>query len=74
MAAQSTTGGSAGFALVEALASLVIVGMIGLLLVAGATTGRRTWERIDSRQARGDLSPVIARPLHRRGRRPAQRP
>ncbi|MBV9512396.1 MAG: type II secretion system protein [Caulobacteraceae bacterium] len=40
-----------GFALVEALASLVIIALIGLMLVAGATTGRRVWERNDTREA-----------------------
>ena len=42
---------SDGFALIEALASLVIVGMIGLMLFAGIGTGARVWERIDTRQA-----------------------
>jgi general secretion pathway protein J len=46
--------GSRGFALVEALASLVVVGMIGLMLMAGVTTGRRVWERIDTREAVGE--------------------
>ena len=45
---------SPGFALVEALASLVVVGMIGLMLMAGVTTGRRVWERIDTREAVGE--------------------
>ncbi len=48
------TSSSRGFALVEALASLVVVGMIGLMLMAGVTTGRRVWERIDTREARGE--------------------
>ena len=43
-----------GFALIEALASLIIVGMIGLMLIAGVTTGRRVWERIDTREAGGE--------------------
>jgi len=43
-----------GIALVEALAALVVVGMIGLMLMAGAGTGRRVWERIDAREARGE--------------------
>ena len=43
-----------GFALVEALASLVIVAMIAFMLIAGLTTGRRVWDRIDTREARGD--------------------
>ncbi len=43
-----------GFALVEALASLVVVSMIGLMLMAGVTTGRRVWEHMDSREAVGE--------------------
>jgi general secretion pathway protein J len=42
---------SGGFALIEALASLVIVGMIGLMLFSGIGTGARVWERIDTREA-----------------------
>jgi general secretion pathway protein J len=45
----------AGFSLVEALASLVVVGMIGLMLVEGVTTGRRIWERMDTREAHGEV-------------------
>ncbi len=45
---------SAGFALVEALASLVIVGMISMMLIEGVGTGRRVWERIDAREASGE--------------------
>lgn len=45
----------AGFSLVEALASLVVVGMIGLMLVQGVTTGRRVWERLDTREAHGEV-------------------
>jgi general secretion pathway protein J len=44
----------AGFSLIEALASLVVVGMIGAMLVEGVGTGKRVWERIDSRQAHGE--------------------
>ena len=44
----------AGFALIEALASLVIVGMIALMLIQGVGTGRRVWERLDSRAAAGE--------------------
>jgi type II secretory pathway pseudopilin PulG len=43
-----------GFSLIEALASLVVVGMIGTMLVEGTTTGRRVWERIDTREVRGE--------------------
>jgi general secretion pathway protein J len=38
---------SGGFALIEALASLVIVGMISLLVFQGVGMGRRVWEGID---------------------------
>jgi Tfp pilus assembly protein PilX len=42
---------SDGFALVEALASLVIVGLIGLMLFEGIGTAARVWERMDARQS-----------------------
>jgi general secretion pathway protein J len=45
----------AGFALVETLASLVVVGMIGLMIVEGVGAGRRVWERIDVREASGEV-------------------
>jgi type II secretory pathway pseudopilin PulG len=45
---------SEGFALVEALASLVILGMIGLMIVEGVGAGRRVWERLDLREAGGE--------------------
>jgi general secretion pathway protein J len=48
------TAPDAGVALVEALASLVIVGMIALMLAAGAATGRRVWEGLDTREAAGE--------------------
>jgi general secretion pathway protein J len=44
-----------GFSLIEALASLVVVGMIALMLVEGVTTGRRVWERMDVREARWEV-------------------
>jgi general secretion pathway protein J len=44
----------AGFSLIEALASLIVVAMIGLMLVEGVSTGRRVWERIDTREAHGE--------------------
>ena len=47
--------GDGGFSLVEALASLVIVSMIGLMLAAGMTTGRRVWEGQDKREAAGEI-------------------
>jgi general secretion pathway protein J len=43
-----------GFALVEALASLVIVSMIVLMLFEGVATGRRVWERMGARDAAGE--------------------
>jgi general secretion pathway protein J len=39
---------SSGFALVQLLASLVILGMISLLIFQGLSTGRRVWQGIDS--------------------------
>jgi general secretion pathway protein J len=45
------TSPSAGFALVEALASLVILAMISALVLAGVSTGRRVWETMDSTAA-----------------------
>ena len=45
---------SAGFALVELLASLVIFGMIALMLVQGVSTGRRVWEGVDTAAAAGE--------------------
>jgi len=43
-----------GFALVEVLASLVIMAMIALMLFEGVGTGRRVWERIDTREVGGE--------------------
>jgi len=42
---------SAGFALVQLLASLVILGMLSLLVVQGLAVGRRVWERVDAHAA-----------------------
>jgi general secretion pathway protein J len=39
---------AAGYAIAEMLASLVILGMIGTLMISGITTGRRVWERMDA--------------------------
>jgi len=44
-----------GIALVETLASLVVVSMIALMIVEGVGTGRRVWERIDARQANAEV-------------------
>ncbi|MGI8841976.1 MAG: PulJ/GspJ family protein [Caulobacteraceae bacterium] len=43
--------GSGGFALIEALASLVIVGLLAVMLIQGVSTGRRVWQRLDTRAA-----------------------
>lgn len=45
---------SGGFALVEALASLVVIAMISLMLFEGIGTGARVWEGIDARQSGRD--------------------
>jgi general secretion pathway protein J len=42
---------SAGYAIAEVLASLVIVAMIAVLMISGITTGRRVWERMDANDA-----------------------
>lgn len=47
-------GGDAGFSLVESLASLLVVAMIGLMLIEGVGTGRRVWEHQDTREAAGE--------------------
>ena len=44
-----------GIALVETLASLVVVSMIALMIVEGVGTGRRVWERIDAREASAEV-------------------
>jgi general secretion pathway protein J len=54
--AQAIVGGTApgrsgGFALAEALTSLVIVGLLGVMLIQGVTTGRQVWQRLDTRSA-----------------------
>lgn len=51
MAGRSRAERTAGFALIEALASLVIVGMLGVMLVQGVATGRQVWARLDTRAA-----------------------
>lgn len=43
-----------GFALVEALASLIVLGMIGLMIVQGVGMGQRVWERLDLHEAGGE--------------------
>jgi general secretion pathway protein J len=39
---------TAGYAIAEMLASLVILGMIGTMMISGITTGQRVWERMDA--------------------------
>jgi general secretion pathway protein J len=51
MAGGTATRGTGGFALVEALTSLVIVGLLGVMLIQGVTTGRQVWQRLDTRSA-----------------------
>lgn len=51
MGGRSAAVGTAGFALIEALASLVLVGMLGVMLIQGVATGQRVWERLDTRSA-----------------------
>src|ERR1700677_402109 len=46
--------GEAGYAIVEVLASLVIVGMISIMMISGVTTGERVWERMDANDAAGE--------------------
>jgi general secretion pathway protein J len=45
---------SGGFALVQLLASLVILGMLSMLLLQGLSTGRRVWEGLDATAAAAD--------------------
>lgn len=43
-----------GYTLVEMLASLIIVGLAGAMMLSGITTGRRVWERADTANAIGE--------------------
>lgn len=43
-----------GFTLIEALASLAILGMVSAMLVAGVGGGRRVWERLEQTAATGE--------------------
>ena len=51
MAGGASRAETGGFALIEALASLVIVGLLSVMLIQGVVTGRRVWERLDTRGA-----------------------
>jgi general secretion pathway protein J len=46
--------GGDGFALVEALVSLVIVALISMLMIEGVSAGRRVWSQLDTASARGE--------------------
>ena len=46
---------SAGYALVEMLATLVIVGLTSAMMVEGLGASRRVWEHVDSSNSMGDL-------------------
>ncbi len=52
MTSRPWASASGGFALIEALASLVIVGMISVLVLQGVGMGRRVWEGIDNMATR----------------------
>jgi len=43
-----------GYALIELIASLVILAMMSVLMVSGVVTGRHVWERLDANNAMGD--------------------
>lgn len=45
---------SAGYALIELVASLVILALISSLMVSGVVAGRRVWERLDANNSMGD--------------------
>lgn len=47
-------GRERGFALIEVIASLVILMMISVLLISGVHTGQRVWERLDRRTVAGE--------------------
>jgi general secretion pathway protein J len=48
------TSRSAGYALVEMLATLLIVGMTSALMVSGLGASRRVWDKVDSANSMGD--------------------
>lgn len=45
---------SSGFALIEVIASLVILVMVSMLIITGVRTGQRVWERLDARTVAGE--------------------
>ena len=48
------TRGSPGYALVEMLATLIIVGMTSAMMVEGLGTARRVWDHVDAANTMGD--------------------
>lgn len=44
----------AGFTLAELLVSLAILGMTSVMLLSGVSTGRRVWDRVETRGAQKD--------------------
>ncbi|MEO8926863.1 MAG: hypothetical protein ABI306_06835 [Caulobacteraceae bacterium] len=66
MVERSVAARTAGFALIEALASLVVVGMLSLMLIQGVSTGQRVWARLDTRA--GALEAVEGAQTALRGR------
>ena len=55
-----------GFALIELIASLVILSMISVLMISGVVTGRRVWERLDANNAMGESIAGAQTVLHQR--------
>ncbi|HEY4115334.1 MAG TPA: type II secretion system protein [Rhizomicrobium sp.] len=47
-------GGDRGYALIEMLVSLALIGMMAAMMVEGIGTGRRVWEHIDTANNIGD--------------------
>lgn len=46
--------GAAGYALVEMLATLIIVGMTSALMISGLGASRRVWDHVDAANTMGD--------------------
>jgi general secretion pathway protein J len=46
---------SAGYALIEMLAALVIIGLTSTLMVSGLGASRRVWEKVDASNSMGNL-------------------
>lgn len=43
-----STASEAGYAIIEMLVSLLIMGMVSVMMISGFSAGRRVWERTDS--------------------------